>query len=180
MVVDILKEWVLVISASATMLSISVGIWLSLKEYRLKLQVETRLKRSADIESEVRLQTLFISLMQVAHSRSGYVLSEKAVEKYLEKMDPIEFKNLHKLNHKLHDLAILNYPVGSAEQEAAISAIAKLTIKYRPLREIGIQALDSLEKGIGIPVTKEYNDKVKSKIKEIREMEKRKGIYSYS
>jgi len=75
-----IKEWILTISASVSMLSVAFGIWLSLRDLRLKLQAETRQQHSADVEADIRLQTLFAELMKIANGRSGYEVSEKAVE----------------------------------------------------------------------------------------------------
>ncbi len=54
------------LSGSVSMLSVVVGIWLSLRQYRLKLRVERCHERSAEIEAEIRLHNLFIELMDIA------------------------------------------------------------------------------------------------------------------
>ena len=137
-----IKEWVLTLSASVSMLAVGVGIWMSLREYRLKLQAERRQQRSAEVESEIRLQTLFSELMEIANGRNGYQVSEKAVEFLLQ-----NFKgdlNLAVLNQAVKDLAILTLPVGSAQQDAAIAAIAALTLRHSILEDPGLRALESL------------------------------------
>ena len=41
-----LKEWILVVSGSFTLISVAIGSWLALKEYRLKLKAEARAANS--------------------------------------------------------------------------------------------------------------------------------------
>ena len=48
--VQFLKDWLVPLSTIFTLLSIAVGVWLSLRDYRLKLQAETRLKHSSQVE----------------------------------------------------------------------------------------------------------------------------------
>lgn len=139
------KDWVLVASASISMLAVAAGIWMSLRDFRLKLRAETRQQRSAEIEAEIRLQTLFSELMKVANGRSGYQVSEKAVDFVLQRVKVAEGElDIEVLNQKLEDLAILNLPVGSAAQDAAVAAIAMLATRYDVLREPGLRALESL------------------------------------
>jgi hypothetical protein len=140
-----IKEWVLTLSASVSMLAVGVGIWMSLREYRLKLQAERRQQRSAEVESEIRLQTLFSELMEIANGRNGYQVSEKAVEFLLQNFkSPSGDLNLAMLNQAIEDLAILTLPVGSAQQDTAIAAIAALTLRHSILEDPGLRALESL------------------------------------
>jgi hypothetical protein len=140
-----LKEWILVISTSISMIAVAIGIWMSLREYRIKLQSELRQQRSAEIESEIRLHTLFTDLMKTANGRSGYQVSEKAVEYFLTHGKPSSRKiNYKELNQAIEDIAILTLPVGSASQDAAVAAIASLALKYKELEEPGLRALESL------------------------------------
>lgn len=143
--INVFKEWILTISASVSMLAVAVGIWMSLREYRIKLQAERRQQRSAGIEAEIRLQTLFSELMKIANGRSGYQVSEKAVDFLLQNVKATsgEINTAH-LNQALEDLAILTLPVGSASQDAAVAAIAALTLRYEELEEPGLRALESL------------------------------------
>jgi hypothetical protein len=141
-----LKDWIVTISASFTLISVAVGIWMALREYRLKLRAERRLEKSAEIEAEIRLQKHFTELMVVANGRSGYHVSENAVEYLLSdlKTGKSEPPDLKTLNQAFRDLAILRLPVGSAAQDAAVAAIASLTNRHEILRAVGIQALESL------------------------------------
>jgi hypothetical protein len=139
------KELILTISASISMLAVAIGIWMSLKEYRIKLQAERRQQRSAEIEAEIRLQTLFSELMKIANGRSGYQVSEKAVDFVLQNVkSPSGEINIANLNQAIEDFAILTLPVGLASQDAAVAAIAALTLRYNELEEPGLRALESL------------------------------------
>ncbi len=75
-----LKEWLLAVSGSITLLSLAVSSWLALKQYRIKLKEEERLSVSARTETDIKLVKAFSELMDLAHGRSGHVLSEKTVE----------------------------------------------------------------------------------------------------
>ncbi len=138
------KDWVLVVSGSISMLSVAVGIWMSLREYRLKIRSETRQQKSAEIEAEIRLQTLFSEIMKTANGRSGYQLSEKAAEFFLQNIKLEGEVDVDNLNRSLADLAVLTLPVGSAAQDAAVAAISSLAIRYDVLRSPGLRALESL------------------------------------
>jgi hypothetical protein len=120
------KDWVLALSASVSMLAVATGVWMSLREYRLKMQAEARQQRSADIEADVRLQTLFAELMKIANGRSGYQVSEKAVEFLLQHMKTSTGEvDIPSLNRAIEDLAVLRLPVGSAAQDAAVASIGR-------------------------------------------------------
>jgi len=160
------KEWILTLSASISMISVAVGVWLSLREYRLKLQSERRQQRSAEIEAEIRLQTLFSELMKVANGRSGYQVSEKAVEFLLQNLKTDEDDtNIATLNRAIENLAILTLPVGSASQDAAVASIASLTVRYRELEEPGLRALESLCS----PVTSKHAEHYLEEVRETLE-----------
>lgn len=84
MEVNTIKEWLIPISTVFTLISVAVGVWLSLREYRLKLQAETRLKYSSQVELDIQLLKLFTEIMNLAHARGGTHVSEKAVELLLK------------------------------------------------------------------------------------------------
>lgn len=158
-----LKEWILIVSASVSMIAVAIGIWMSLREYRIKLQAERRQQRSAEIEAEIRLQTLFSELMKIANGRSGYQVSERAVDFLLQhlKADSGDI-NIANLNRTIEELAILTLPVGSASQDAAVAAIAALTLRHEELEEPGLRALESLCN----PVTSKHAEAYLKKVRD--------------
>lgn len=163
---DGIKEWIIVLSASVTMLSVATGIWLSLREYRLKLQAEGRLERASEIEAEIRLHTLFTQLMRTANGRSGYQLSEKAIEFLLAHFHSEGGKlDIVAVNRALEDLSIIRFPVGSAEQDSSVAAISSLTIRHPVLREAGMRALQALVHPATSPVAQNYYEKTISALK---------------
>lgn len=141
-----LREWVLAISGSFTLLSVAISSWLALRQFRLKLKEEERLSSSARTETDIKLVKAFGELMDVAHGRSGHVLSEKAVE-FLLARNVVTDKDLSDpaaISDKLGTAAVLALPVGRASQEAAIAAICALGVRHEVLRELAAQALQSL------------------------------------
>ncbi len=120
--------------------SVAIGIWLSLQQYSLKL-------KSEKVETDVKLVTIFTKIMNIAHARSGYVVSEKAIEKIFDSgiLTESEIRNASALNDRLEESAILTIPVGIAEQDAAIVAIAKLGSRHEVLKDIAIVGLNSIK-----------------------------------
>ncbi|MBY6213288.1 hypothetical protein KUV95_17225 [Microbulbifer agarilyticus] len=112
-----------------------VGIWKTLAVVRVKIEAETRLKITSEIESQIKLLELFSRLMDVAHARSGYHFSETVAE------------HLIKQDEKQRDFsnAVIAYPVGVASQDAAIAAITMLAVKHEILREPAIQGLQTIK-----------------------------------
>jgi hypothetical protein len=172
-----IKDWILAISASLTLISVAVGVWLSLREYRLKLRAERRLEKSSEIEAEVRLLTLFTQLMDIANGRSGYQVSEKAVEWILThiKIDESKPLDVNALSRAVQELAVLTLPVGSAAQDASVAAIASLTQRHEVLRSVGLQALESLVNPITSKHARKYYDQVHQTLAEI-ESKQRKEV----
>ena len=127
-----------------TLITASIGGWLSLREYRLKVRAETRIAQSSELESDIKLIKLFIEIMDIAHSRRGTQVSEKAIEAILS---PEVIKELGLSGSDIHDVlrnAVINLPVGVAAQDAAICAVWVLGNKHTVLKPIAIQALTTL------------------------------------
>ena len=127
-------------ASAFTLMSIAVGAWLSLEQYSLKL-------KSEKIEADIKLMTLFTNIMRIAHARGGYTVSEKIIEKLFDDkiLSEEELKDSHQLNQRLVDAAILTTPVGVAEQDAAIAAIAKLVARHEVLKEVALEGLRSIK-----------------------------------
>ncbi|MGE5409996.1 MAG: hypothetical protein ACM3MI_03475 [Clostridiales bacterium] len=165
---EFFELWLIPISKIITMLSVSVGIIIAICQYRLKVQEEIRLSKSAQAENDVKLLKLFSETFDIAHSRKFNVLSEKAIEKMfdkdiIEKKDFGDLNNLTDVTRKL-DIAARVLPVGAGSQVAAIAAIGSLGLTYEVLREPALKGLLSLKKqGIDDP-TEEYIKKIQAKI----------------
>jgi hypothetical protein len=165
---DQLQQWIVVISGAITFVSVAVGVWMALREYRLKLQAETRQQTSAQVEADIRLNTLFLDLMKFANGRSGYEVSDTAVEWGLEKLKDAsvfeqqdsrlvpDWEQVAAVNRILEDLAILRLPVGSAMQDAAVATVAILAERYPQLREAARCGLESLQEPYTSRVAERY------------------------
>jgi hypothetical protein len=167
-----IKDWLVPISTSFGIITVAVGVWMSLREYRLKLKAEARLEKSAEVEANIRLLTLFSEFMKTANGRSGYATSEKAIEWFLSNQQPQEVSKsqggLNNLNQQLEDLAILTLPVGSAAQDSTVAAIAVLAERHEILRDVAAQALDSLK----FPRLSTVVDKYARRVEALRRSEK--------
>ncbi|GEM_PF-927860 len=144
---DYLREWILTLSGVATLITLSIGCWKSLAEYRLKTKSENRLSESSQIQADINLLKYFTEIMDIAHARRRTELSEKTVEKIFESQilkidDNIDFIQLHK---NIEDAAMFTFPVGVAAQDAAIASIAELAKKHQILRKPALQGLESIK-----------------------------------
>jgi hypothetical protein len=158
---QLLKDALVPISTFVALITASIGGWLALREYRLKVRAETRLAKTAELESDVKLLKLFTELMDIAHARAGSQVSEKAVERLLS---PEMIKQLNISGENLSSIldgAVITLPVGVAAQDAAIAAIWTLGKRHTMLGPIAIRALESLTtfKGeITAPYLKDLKD----------------------
>lgn len=155
-----IKDWLVPLSTFVTLITVSIGGWMSLRDYRLKVQAETRLTRSSELEADVKLLKLFTEIMTIAHARANARVSEKVIEKLLspEVMKELEI-SLENLGPVLRNSVII-HPVGVAAQDAAIAAIWALGIKHEILKPVAIQALTSLS-GFKATVVRPYLDDLK-------------------
>jgi hypothetical protein len=142
-----IKDWLIPVSTFISLLTLSIGAWLSLKEYRLKLESEQRLNKSTEVEMDVKLMKGFTELLALAHGRKGSYLSEKAVEQLFTNnlISDEDLQNPQKLNRVLEEVAILNIFSGSAEQSAFIAAVTNLALKHEILNMPTIQALETMK-----------------------------------
>ncbi len=160
------KDWLVPASTCVTLLTASIAGWISLREYRLKVQAETRLAKSSELEADVKLLTLFTEIMNIAHARGPTQLSEALVEKLLS---PEIMKELGATPTNLRpilDSAVISHPVGLAAQDAAIAAIWALGNKHEILKPVAIQALSTLtgfKERVARPYLEDLNSKASGK-----------------
>lgn len=156
-----LKDWLVPVSTFVTLMTASIGGWLALKEYRLKVKAEIRLTQSTELEADIKLLKLFTEIMTIAHARGGTQISEKAIERLLS---PEVIKALGLSGPDIRgaiENAVINIPVGVAAQDAAICAIWVLGNRHEVLKPVAIQALESLS-GFKGDVVAPYLDDLKS------------------
>ncbi len=162
MITDIaaIKDWLIPISTFVTLITASVGGWLSLREYRLKVKAEIRLTRSSELEADVKLLKLFTEIMTIAHARGNTQVSDKVIERILS---PETMKDLGISYENLHEIltnSVIIHPIGVAAQDAAICAIWALGCKHEILMPVAIQALTSLT-GFKAKVARPYLEDLK-------------------
>ena len=155
-VINNIKDWVVPVSSCIALLTISLGAWLSLREYRLKLKSEARLSHSEQVEADIRLLTLFTEIMNIAHARGKSLVSEKTIEEMFDKniLKKDDYTDLVQLNKKIATASVLTLPVGVSAQEAAIAAIAMLAKRHDVLKEPAIAGLKSLSEWL--PAAKKH------------------------
>ncbi|MGE0259564.1 MAG: hypothetical protein AB7H71_04945 [Alphaproteobacteria bacterium] len=146
-----IRAWLVAASGVVSMLAVAIGIWVSLKDYRLKLKAETRLANSTQVELDIKLLTLFPQIMNIANGRGENIHSEKAIEILLQSMvaridtnrGP-DVKEVERIRNTLRDTTIFAAPVGGAAQDAAIAAIWALGKRHELLRPVSKRALESI------------------------------------
>ena len=132
-----LKDLLIPISGSVTLLSVAISSWLALRQYRLKL-------KSEKVENDIKLVRAFSDLVNLAHARSHTAYSDRFLDALFEKgvITSSDFEGLT-LAEKLGHTALI-VPVGAASQDAAITAVATLGLRHDVLADASIQALESL------------------------------------
>lgn len=140
---QIIDKWILPITKVLTLVSVIVGIFISIQQYRLKVKAEIRLKESANAENDVKLLKIFTEILDIAHGRKNQIISETIVKELFNHniFGEGELHNLEEINRKIENTANLPVHVGLGAQEAAIVAIANLSIKYKILKEPGLAGL---------------------------------------
>jgi hypothetical protein len=115
------------------------------RQFKLRVSEENRLAVANRAELDVRLLTLFAELMGKAHARGPSMLSESTVTKIVEQQGSLAPTSLSELKDLLEACTVV-YPVGAAEQDAAIAAIAELGCKYEVLRFPAERALEEVKR----------------------------------
>jgi hypothetical protein len=146
---EIIKEWLIPISTFIGVISTAVGIWLSLKEYRLKLQAETRLAESTRAETDIRLLQLFTEILYIATGRKGGATFSKEILNLLVQKNVLteeDYKDIDRLVYKITKGSFIAQGVGISSVEAAFASIATLAIQHPVLYNSALQALESFKK----------------------------------
>lgn len=159
----IVDDLLIPISKMFTLLSVSIGIIISIRQFRLKVKEEIRLSKSAQSENDVKLLALFSETIDIANGRKSHIISEKVIENLFCKdvigqNDFSDIKNLENVKNKL-EVATRVIPVGAASQSSAIAAIGVLGKKYEVLREPALKGLNNLIlQGIIVPTQEVLDD----------------------
>ncbi|SET14887.1 hypothetical protein SAMN05216326_11346 [Nitrosomonas marina] len=144
-----IKDWLIPIASFAGIISTSAGVWLALKEYRLKLRAEQRLAESTRAETDIRLFTHFTDILEVATGRKrDPVYSKEVAETLLEKLkiEPLDANfDYRALREKIATSALLHSWVGTSSSDAAFASITTLALRHNVLIPSAIQALESFK-----------------------------------
>jgi hypothetical protein len=141
-----IKDWLVPVASLIAIISTSVGVWLSLKEYRVKLQAETRLTESTRAETDIRLLQLFTELLYVASGRKGdAVFSKEVLDLLIQKnmLTEEDFKSADSLKSKISQATLIAETPGQLSANAAFASIATLAKRHPVLYEPAIEALES-------------------------------------
>ena len=139
------RDWILIVSASAALLAIACSTWLGLRAYRRKLQAEARLARAACAEADVRLVHAFTDLVLLAAGSGRYTRSGELLRALLKAgvIGEEDLSDPVKLHTKVVRLAMV--PATACGPTASLSAvygIAALAERHEVLREMGVRALE--------------------------------------
>lgn len=144
------RDWLVAISSIITLGFTAAGIWLSLKEYRLKLQAETRLAESTRAETDIRLLQLFTEILYIASGRKGEAIFSKEILDLLIQKNIFtedDFKDFDTLKSKISQATVIAQTPGEVSANAAFASIATLAKRHPDvLREPAIEALESSRK----------------------------------
>jgi len=147
--IDGVQEWLIPLSGFVSLITVAIGSWLAVNNYRLSIKAEKRLNDSSTIESNIRLLTLFSKMMQIANCRYDPILSEKVIEglfqnKIITENDFKDKASIEKVSKKL-ELSLLEPVYGLATQKAAIGAIYTLGKEHNILCDAAIDGLKEVK-----------------------------------
>ncbi|MEM4406993.1 MAG: hypothetical protein QXS68_08095 [Candidatus Methanomethylicaceae archaeon] len=143
---EAIKDWLIPVSVFISLIGVTIKFWQASNEYKLKLAAEKRSAESSEAEKDINLLKIFTEIMNIAHGRSGYLLSEKAVDALFQKgmVKENDLMNLSDINSKIVNSSLITLPVGAAAQHSAFAAIAVLGKRHAVLKDVAIQGLESL------------------------------------
>lgn len=163
---ELIKEWLLILSSFVAIVTSAVAIWRVLKEYGLKLQAETRLAESTRAETDIRLLELFTDLLCIASGRVGDAVYSKEILDLLIQKDIFtedDFKDLDKLKEKISKAALIAQTPAAASADAAFASIATLAKRHPVLYEPAMEALESFH-GWKPEISEKYLDSIRKEL----------------
>ena len=164
---DCLDNWLVPIAKIVALLSVSTGIFVSIEQYRLKVQEEIRLSKGAKVEADVKLLKIFAETFGIAECRKDVIISDKIIEELfaLNMITKNDFKdqtNLKDLNNQLN-IAERVTKGGLASQITAIVSVGELGLAHEILRKPALIGLNNLlTQEFTYPEIQEYIDKIKA------------------
>ena len=163
-----IKDWLIPISGYVSLITVAIGSWVAVNNYRLKIETEKRLSDASLVGSDVELLKLFSEIMEIAHSRHEPIVSEKVIEGLFQNkiITASDYKTDTDNGYVIHtgpvktilDTAILVPAYGTASQDAAIAAIYTLGKKHEVLLDSAIEGLIAID---GFVDEKQFSKKKK-------------------
>jgi hypothetical protein len=146
-VASVVQDLMVALASIIVATSTAIGLWFTLREYRLKLEAETRLAESAKAETDVRLLQTFTEMLFVASGRKGEAVYAKEILDLMVQKNMLtedDFKSPDRLKEAISKATMLAQVPGEASALGALAAIAALTKKHKVLKEPAIAALENL------------------------------------
>jgi hypothetical protein len=140
------RDWLLVLSASAALLAVAVSVWLGVRDYRRKLRAEEQLARAGCAETELRLADKFLDLVLLAAGTGRYTRSAALLRHLLRKgvIDEDDFNDPPELHSKVLRMVLMpGTACGPSASAYVVRVIGVLAARHEVLRELGIEALQS-------------------------------------
>lgn len=140
-----LEPWIPVIAPVATVLAAFIAAIPVFRQAQTRREEEARATLVSQAETEAQMLQTFVALMSKAHARGESVVAEAFLQSLVESGSDVAPTTLQDLRDIL-SAATVTYPVGAAEQEAAIAAIGELGSRYDFLRDparAGLQNISS-------------------------------------
>lgn len=158
---------VTMVAAIASAVAAITSMFSTVTTLFISWKAESRLKFSSEIENDIRISKSFSELMSIANARGEAQLSEKTIEllfdrDFITKEDMSNPKTIH---NKIDEASMFVKPIGFAQQNAAISAIADIGIKYPFLYFAARDGLKTLAESHSLESAKQALDRLETKKK---------------
>lgn len=127
----------------ATVLAAAIALRPAYLQYKAKIREDVRLTEAARAETDIRLLNLFTDLMAKAHARGEDIVVGEAVAAILADEGDLKPSSLTDMKEVLRSCTV-TLPVGAAEQEGAIAAVAELGCRYEVLHRPALAGLEHL------------------------------------
>lgn len=136
-------DWIPVAAPVATVLAAAIALRPAYLQYKAKIREDVRLTEASRAEADIRLLELFTHLMAKAHARGNGIVVGEAVTAILADQSTLKPSSIADVEEVLQSCTV-TLPVGAAEQEAAIAAIAELGCRYDVLYRPALAGLENI------------------------------------
>jgi hypothetical protein len=130
------QTWIRTLAIAGSAVVAGISAFRLFLQLRIKRKEETRLAEASRADIDLRLMNTFVTLMGKAHALGESALSREAVRAVFAGRTPLSTSPSQDELNNLKQLllaCVVTYPVGDAEQDAAIGAIAELGARHGAL-----------------------------------------------